>query len=93
MINDKIIAGCFIFVSLSIGLGFIYSQCVAMPKELRGGVLKKFETIGALYQENNDIIRGLGEEFKKMSEREQDLLERLDKITKILHKNGILMQD
>ena len=83
---NKIIACCFIFVSLSVGIGFIYSQCVAVPKELRGGIISKFESMGNLYQENNDILKMLTKELEDIRDQQQIM-------TDTLYKKEILTRD
>ena len=83
---NKIIACCFIFVSLSVGIGFIYSQCVAVPKELRGGIISKFDAIGVQYQEINELAKRLSIEFEDIRDQQQIM-------TDVLYEKGILIRE
>lgn len=53
---NKVVVVCLIFVSLCVGIGFIYSQCVLIPKELRGGIYLRLAEITLSQEENKQEI-------------------------------------
>lgn len=68
---------CLLFMFLSIGVGFVVSQCLVWPKEFRGGVFNKLDDIAVLQQENTDKSENIEFTIKLLHQKHRILVEEM----------------